>query len=539
MKHELKNTNEDQTREIREIISENDVIDFEGKAITHGMLPEDLEKDYEPYGFIGDVGAGKIIPIHNRYGLIIKGGEFYNPEVTFPYDKEFSRRHHITAENAFIEIQNCNNISLIGQKYTGPNDVVRESTGYPHFRSKYEYDHVIDISESENVLIKDWDASNAFGDFVYFRKGIKRSKNITIKDCKANFIARQGVGFGDGENILIENFELTLGGRGFVDVEPPKQGYEVINLIVRNSPMADVWLLPAPMGGLGTAENILFENNIWTTGGPNTHMDADRVNSFRRNIIFRGNKRLSGYGTDSGGVISAVGVEGLLIENEFAYLKERRALTIAHLDNCTNVTIRNSDFPNAKYIVLKDTPIEEVKVYGNVQKDLEFKIYEFDMPFKPAPSLEAIRIELEKEGITRNSLVWQAWLTEREEWFDYNVERNSRATFKYVPVEEYTGEEPVYQDPDFIPYMGVDTVETEPEKPTEPEPTPEEPTDPTPEPEESETPVEEGGDEVPGFPEEESEEDTEVEEVEKTWYKNKALWVLGAIALILIIIALL
>lgn len=465
MKHTLRNTEEDQTREVRELIQSNTDIEFEGKALTHGMLQEDLDREYftstgQSLGLIGEVGAGKILSITAREDVVIKGGEFINNEVTFPYDKDFSpRRHHITAENAFMEVKDSKNISLLGQKYTGPNDIVRESTGYPHFRGRYEYDHVLDITESENILIQGWEASNAFGDFVYFRKGAKRpNKNITIKDCKANFIARQGVGFGDGQNILIENFQLTLGGRGYVDIEPPKQGYEVINLIVRNSPMADVWLLPAPMGGLGHAENILFENNVWTTSGPNTYMEADRVNSFRKNIIFRGNKRLSGYGTTTGGVISAVGVEGLLIENEYAYLKEKRALTIAYLDNCTNLTIRNSDFPNAKYILLKDTPIEEVKIYGNVQKDLEFKIYVFDMPFKPAPRLEDFR----KEGM-RNSEVWQEWLLARNEWDKYNAERNGRSTFKYVPVIEYEvellGEPNVPKDPDFKPYMGVEVVE--------------------------------------------------------------------------------
>lgn len=484
MKHILRNTEEDQTREVRKVISENDVIEFEGTAITHGMLPEDIAHEYGDYGFIGDVGAGKILPLKNRNNLTIKGGSFVNPEVTFPYDKDFGgRRHHVTAENAFIEVENCSNVSLIGQKYKGSNDIVRESTGYPHFRSRYEYDHVIDISESENVLIKDWDASHAFGDFVYFRKGAKRpNKNITIKDCKAYFIARQGVGFGDGENILIENFELTKGGRGFVDVEPPKTGYIVKNLIVRNSPLADVWLLPAPMGGLGHAENILFENNTWTTGSPNTYMEADRVNSFRKNIIFRGNKRLSGYGTSTGGVIAAIGVEGLLIENEFAHLKERRALTIAHLDYCTNVVIRNCDFPNAKYIILKDTPIEEVKIYGNVQKDLEFMVYEYpeNMPHRTCPDLEDIRIEAKKEGVVRSSLVWGRWIAAREEWKAYMSERDSKASIKYVPVVEYDvekyGEPDVPKDPDFAPYMGV---EEKPLPELDPKPIPE----PIPEPE--------------------------------------------------------
>lgn len=443
----------DDTRKVRDIISRENKIDFgEQHFTTHGMLPEDLKREYftpsgQSLGFIGDVGAGKILTLQGREDVVITGGIFSNPDVAFPYEKDFGRRHHDVSENTFLHVEKCRNISLIGQSFTGPNTKLREETGFPLFHSRYEFEHALDISESENMLIRNWKASNVFGDFVYFRKGAFKNRNISILDSEVHFNARQVIGFGDGENILIQNVRGTLGGRGGVDIEPPKHGYEVKNLIVRGC-YFKVWLLPAPMGGLGVAENILFENNEWTTTAPNTYMLADRVNSFRRNIIFRGNKRLSGYGSDDA-VIVAEGVEGLLVENEYAYLKPTRSLEAVLLNYCTNVVIRHNDFPNAKYIVLRDTPAEEVKVYGNTQ-DLQFKIYEFDMPFKPAPDL--------KDFAHYGRGDWEQWLLAREEWMQYNAKRNSRATLKYVPVEEYDvekyGEPDVPKDPEFTPYMG-------------------------------------------------------------------------------------
>lgn len=449
MKYKLRNTEEDQTREVREVISENSQIEFEGTAFTHGMLPEDLEKEYGAYGFIGDVGAGKILPIHGRKDLTIKGGKFINPDHAFPYDKDFgTRRHHITGELTFLDIYDSENIDLYDIEYTGGHKYYYPD-GHIKFVSKYEYSHGLDISSSKNIYAEGLTFGNLPGDFVYIRQGDKgRAENLSFVNCTVLSNARQGAAPADGKNIYFKNFRVKDSARGGNDNEPPKTQYHIIDQVIDGA-WYTTRLLGVPMGGDGTVDGFYIKDAIFETSSPTMLLLADRVNSFRKNITFEGSRRLSGWGS-SHGAYHLEGAQGVDLNNEHLYLKERRAGVAVEITYCENVVIRNCNFINGEYIEVRDTPLSEIKVYNNHQK-LKYKIFSYDVPRIDAPDYLWYRQEYGRHGNGK-------WQEAMAEYKTYMAERESRATYRIEEIEEYDykkyGEDFGIRKPDFKPYLG-------------------------------------------------------------------------------------
>jgi hypothetical protein len=474
----LKGITQDQTRELRPIFNSGDDIEFSGEAETHGMLKEDLEALYGRY-HIGDIGAAKIFRITNVDGKYINGGKFFNSTPTFSEDNPRpDRDRHNVAENVFLQFYESQNISIKDLEFTSYHTEMRN--GYPAFYGSREFEHAFETVASKNIYLKNIVVNNIPGDFLYLRREIlPRNSGITIIDCTVTSNGRQGVAWGDGENVYIDNLTVKASGRGGVDIETVREQYAGKNIIVKNS-YFNTWLLTFPMGGLGTIENALFENNTSETNSNFTAVLGDRQSVIRKNIIFRGNKSVRYFGSPAA-MYTLRGAENILIENEETKISSTRSGIIADINNCRNVVIRNNRWEGAKIIKVIDTPLEEIKIYGN-NSPLKLQVYSFEMPFIEAPNIWEIR-----KDITDPGDAYDEWGKQHREYDAYMEERWKTATSEIIDapiydVEKY-GEPDVPKDPDFAPYMGVDTVEEEPEviEPTpEPKPIPE----PTPKPEE-------------------------------------------------------
>lgn len=325
------------------------------------------------------------------------------------------------------------------------------------------------------------------------------------------------------------------------------------NVIIKNS-YFKTYLLPFPFGGRGVVENILVENNKNFCRNTQYYAVADKVNTIRKNLIYRNNERLSSHGSNSA-QSAFIGVENLLIEGEKSMVEPDREQKWLFLQNCDNVVIRGCDIKNAKYIHLRDMKPEQVKLY-DCEQDFIFVVERYDGEMLEVPSLEKYRANF---GEDKSYRVSYGGISLEEdpakgedadfEWrFDYGVYERWLQSRTYVveeiPVEEYDvkkhGEPEVPKDPDFVPYMGK--VEEKPE----PTPEPEEPVESKPDPVEPEpqpeTPDGGGQEETPGFPEDDPKEKPETpksEEVAKAWYKNKFIIAGAIIAIVILLIILL
>jgi len=454
--------NEDNTRELRKVIEGGnyDKLIFEGVGNTHGILPEDLLVEHKN-GNYGDAGTEKILRFKNLSKKVFEGGAFFNPEYAFEVAPD--RNVRTVDENSFIYINDSERLTFKNIKYTGPHTEVVPDRGYPKFYGNKEFAHAVEIEGGRFILLEGLTLGNVTGDGVYFRQGREiKNSHITIKNCDINFNARQGVAWGDGNNILLDNVRVTDSGRGGFDIEPPRQEYNAENIIIRNS-YSWSHLLAFPMGGFGVIRNLLIENNEYRTGSPTTYCQGDGFNGIRENIIFRGNKRLLTYGSTTACYIFR-GTDGILIEKEECAISFRRSLKIIELIACKNVVIRDNDFPDAKYIVLDDTPIEEVKVYGNKQ-DLKFIKITYDTPRTDPPYLYDRKFYDER----RDQQDFYLWAKYYNKWGDEMSARISHT--EIVDIVEYDvekfGEPNVPKDPDFTPYLGEveEPIEPNPEEP--------------------------------------------------------------------------
>ena len=434
---------EDKTRELREYFEpKSGEFILTGRAKTHGMLPEDLEKEYPPYGKIGDIGMGKIILLENKEKFSIKGGELYNPNYAFENEDRPIRRAKTVEELSILEIKNSSYVDIEDMILRGAHNLVREATGYPLFVGFREFSHAVEINGSQYVLLKGLTLSNIPGDGVYFRRGIIRNSFITILDTIIDWNGRQGTAWGDASNVLIDNVTVVKSGRGGHDIEPPTQNYVAENVIIRNS-HSDTWLLPFPNGGRGVTRNWLVENNTYKTNSPTTHVNGDWVNNIRENIIFRGNTRIGGFGSRRPSYYFSC-ANGILIEQETCEISSSRGEIIIQLDDCRNVTIRRNNFRYAKYIVLLDTPIEEVQVYDNAQ-DLKFIVWSFETPRGIAPYYHD-----EKYKTARGGYDWEMWREDMKTYDEYLA--NRVGTFEIVDIPNANRNKEVVPDPNFLPY---------------------------------------------------------------------------------------
>jgi len=470
-KIQLRNTEEDQTRELRPVFNSNEDIEFEGQANTHGILKEDLERRFGRY-LNGGIGAAKIFKLQGIKDKLIQGGKFINPTPTFTAENPRpDRKRDTISKNVFMQFYECENISVKDLEFISHHSEVREATGYPSFHGSEEFEHAFEAVASKNIYLKNVKVKNIPGDLFYFRREIlPRNSYITLIDCEVDVNGRQGVAWGDGENVYIDNLTVTASGRGGVDVEPPREQYAGKNIIIKNS-YFNTWLLPFPMGGLGIIDGVLIENNTVETNSHITAVLGDRQSVIRKNIIFRGNKAIRYFGSTRGYYLLN-GAENILIEDEETRISSRRSGIIAEINNCKNVVIRNNKWEGAKTIKVVDTPLDEINIYGN-NTALKLEVHTYKMPFVEAPNI------FEYKKTLNPSDAWEKWYFDRKEWNSYMDERRKTGTIETIDAPEYDvkkhGEPNVPKDPEFLPYMGVDAVIPEPPVVIEPEPVEEKP----------------------------------------------------------------
>lgn len=263
----------------------------------------------------------------------------------------------------FFNLSNNDGVTIKNIRNENSNTVGTRFPDFGDYKNRWEFEHSFNIRDEKNLLIQDCESHGTWGD------GFKiegTSENIVLKDCKVSWNGRQGIAVNSVTNLLIDNVEITNSRRGGIDLEPNSDRSFIYNAVVKNCYLK-TWLLPFPMGGRGTIDGALIENNTYWTDSPTTMMRGDGENFFRKNIIFRGNTALKSFGSSYGGAYILDFCENILIENEVRPISMHRNKVIVEIKDSKNIVIRNNDFQNAQFIKLINTEPSEVTVYGNKQ----------------------------------------------------------------------------------------------------------------------------------------------------------------------------
>jgi hypothetical protein len=350
----------DKTREIRELFEGSEDVVFSGQMIANGMLPEDLEVRY---GDAGHVGIATVTSPKK-----IQGGEIITTKEMremLPEGYEYDRTHKLASKRRHIIIQS-DNVEIEGMtvKGTGIEDEYGRGTYSP---SKYG-EHAYSMESAHNVTLTDCNSEDVWGDGFYVGMkdlNSKGNKNIKILGGTTTRNGRQGGAIVEGENILIDGHTITGSPRSGIDIEINHPDHFVKNAVIRNCDIK-CNLYPFAMGGKGTLDGVKFENNTYLSGRT-AYCVSGGGGVKRKNIVFSGNRTDYLFGSPVA-PYRFIGCENILIENEYRGLVANRSNKILYFSNVSgDIVIRNNDFPNAKYIFIRNIDPKQLKVYGNKQ----------------------------------------------------------------------------------------------------------------------------------------------------------------------------
>ena len=251
--------------------------------------------------------------------------------------------------------------------FRGDNDTSQWKEGFPEYEANFEFEHAAQ-SGGSNITLRNLRAEYVRGDGFYINGG----KNINILNCSIHWAGRQGGAVVAGENCFILDLNSFRIRRSDFDIEA--NGTHIITKdIFLIGGFSYAYLSGVPMGGAGQVSNVLVRERDFQWGSAVAILGNYSRGYLRKNIIIDG-CRFRKASDGPTGPFKIIDAENVLIENVTdCFLSPRRTHIIASLRGTnTNVTIRNCNFENAKYIELRDgTKPENVTVYGVVQ-DLEF-----------------------------------------------------------------------------------------------------------------------------------------------------------------------
>ena len=251
--------------------------------------------------------------------------------------------------------------------FRGDNDTPVFKPGWPEYESNFEFEHGVQNGGS-NITLRNIRAEYVRGDGFYINGG----KNINILNCSTHWAGRQGGAVVAGENCFIldlNNFRIR---RSDFDIEA-----NGTNAITRDifliGGFSYAYLSGVPMGGKGQVSNVLIRDRDFQYGNLITLL-GNYASGYKREKIIIDGCRFRAAGKGPTGPFKATDANEVLIENitDCAISSNRTGVIASFRGKTTNVTIRNCNFENAKYIRLRDdTKPEDITVYGVVQ-DLEF-----------------------------------------------------------------------------------------------------------------------------------------------------------------------
>ena len=330
-------------------------------------------------------GKAGIINLLDRHHLIIEGYSkdepttFFTKAPAIPYGgnvskRDYSHRRHfrihqssnIEVRNIRIEGSNTTEGKLIGTKPEHTPDFWKggaddgASTGFPAYRSYWEFEHGFDIINSKNITIEDSSVFGVWGDGIYIGQSTTNpSEDIVLRNLHLKFTGRQGIAVSDARKILIDSVWIEKGRRSGIDLEPfHDEGFanevEVANSII------DVQLTPFAAGGKGDVSDIYIHNNEYSGSGNTIYCRTSNEQNptIRRNWRFIDNVRTNRYGS-SAPVIKFGWTENILIEGNVDRVSHRRGYYVG-ASYCKGLVVKDNEVEGGKTVRIYQTEGVEI-----------------------------------------------------------------------------------------------------------------------------------------------------------------------------------
>jgi len=285
----------------------------EGRFYTLGKLPEDPKTEYT---FIGEYkdDTGKVVPFNIDYTVqkdksivTIEGKD--NVTIEGQGDKETTlytidpaiwdgdvdgdgiseqgwiRNGSHMSQRKFFKVRNSNHFTLTNLGVESNNLIPVHKANRPEYDSAFEFEHLVDIANSNYVHLENLYGKGLWGDGVYIRD----SFDVYVKNVTIDWNGRQGGAMISGSRGYFEKYNVLNSRRSGFDIEGNTINNNTKDFVITYSHF-DTHLYGLPMGGAGAVENVLCINNVYTGSGTSMYSRGDGKTRLRKNIIFSNNK---------------------------------------------------------------------------------------------------------------------------------------------------------------------------------------------------------------------------------------------------------
>ncbi len=279
---------------------------------------------FKTEGIVVVAGARDVTILGHRSTLVAETDGASGPPPFYNY------RHRWPRMRAHFEIRDSESVTVRDLAVEGPNP-----DGM--FRPEFEAQAGFVVSRSRAVTLDRVTARATYGDGVYVTGG---SVDVTVRRCALDHNGRQGVAVVDGDNVTVEQCDITGTGRSVIDLEPAHGLVRTVH--IRDNRIGEYtnFLLAAVGAGEGVAD-VWLERNVVTGGrGVSLYVGTERSTRVGIHVI------------DNRGVGPSEGYEGTLMRfTRFDGIEVRGnrqrvapGVTPIVLLNSCNETVTDNDF---------------------------------------------------------------------------------------------------------------------------------------------------------------------------------------------------
>lgn len=207
-----------------------------------------------------------------------------------------------------------------------------------------EAQHGFEIAATTNALLDSCTVSNTFGDLISITR---RSRNVTVQNCRVERCGRQGMTVDNGQDVLLRKNSVAEIGRSAFDLEPAVSNWQVLRVTIQSNLVGRAnGVFVAALGAGRDVSDIVVEGNHLTNFNMQISVAASD-NARRRNWkILNNTTTNSGFGSPIA-PIRFTRVDNILVEGNYQRIATTQSRLAVFFRECCNFVVRGNQFPGA------------------------------------------------------------------------------------------------------------------------------------------------------------------------------------------------